>query len=156
MTFTLAWSTEPLKVIYRDSSGAETVREQGSRSWRNCNPGNIRPGSFTALHGAIGSAGDFAIFPDEDIGFAAIIALLKTPAYQKMSVLQAFANYATAGDNNDPVASAHSVSHQTGLPTSQVLNTCTDADMTRLAGAIKSPSSKSGLGFNVLRRGGAA
>jgi len=37
-------------------------------------------------HGAIGSAGGMAVFPDESTGRQALIALLKTADYQKLSV----------------------------------------------------------------------
>ncbi len=53
-------------VSYIDAAGREEIREGGSRSWRNCNPGNIRKGDFSINCGAIGDDGSFAIFPDEE------------------------------------------------------------------------------------------
>jgi hypothetical protein len=50
-------------------------------------PGNMVYNSRGFLrHGAIGSADGMAIFPDESTGRQALIALLKTADYQKLSV----------------------------------------------------------------------
>jgi hypothetical protein len=46
------------------------------RNMRNHNPGNIEYGKFAIAHGATGSDGRFAIFPDDATGFAAQSALL--------------------------------------------------------------------------------
>jgi hypothetical protein len=48
-----------------------------TRGDRNNNPGNIEWGSFAAAHGAIGSDGRFAIFPNADMGTDAMAALLR-------------------------------------------------------------------------------
>ncbi|WP_245306913.1 MULTISPECIES: hypothetical protein [unclassified Rhizobium] len=71
----------PKTILYTDADGRDEIREGGSRSWRNCNPGNIRKGDFSINCGAIGDDGSFAIFPDEDTGKAAVIALLQTTSY---------------------------------------------------------------------------
>jgi hypothetical protein len=41
----------------------------------------IIPGGFAVRHGAIGSAGGMAVFPDESTERQALIALLKTADY---------------------------------------------------------------------------
>lgn len=48
----------------------------GARGDRNNNPGNIKYGKFAVAHGAIGSDGTFAIFPDKKTGEIAMAGLL--------------------------------------------------------------------------------
>ncbi|HGY3148204.1 TPA: hypothetical protein ACNVU4_002270 [Morganella morganii] len=55
------------KRIYNNSDGG-FVKEGGSRSWRNNNPGNVEYGDFAKRFGAIGTDGRFAIFPTEEAG----------------------------------------------------------------------------------------
>lgn len=55
------------KRIYKSAS-LDQVKEGGSRSWRNNNPGNIEYGDFAKKFGALGTDGRFAIFPDEESG----------------------------------------------------------------------------------------
>ena len=75
-------------VQYFDENGNMVIRSDGSKAWRNNNPGNMVYNSrgFAVHHGAIGSAGGMAVFPDESTGRQALIALLKTADYQKLSV----------------------------------------------------------------------
>ena len=75
-------------VQYFDENGNMVIRSDGSKAWRNNNPGNMVYYSrgFAVRHGAIGSAGGMAVFPDESTGRQALIALLKTADYQKLSV----------------------------------------------------------------------
>ena len=49
---------------------------KGPRNLRNNNPGNIRAGAWANRHGAIGSDGGFAVFPDAATGSRAMDALL--------------------------------------------------------------------------------
>ena len=49
-----------------------------NRGQRNHNPGNIEYGQFAKDHGATGSDGRFAIFPDAATGYKALDALLAT------------------------------------------------------------------------------
>jgi ribosomal protein L35AE/L33A len=52
------------------------LKQGGTVSWRNNNPGNIKGGTWAKNHGAIGTdANGFAIFPTEDTGQAAEEAL---------------------------------------------------------------------------------
>lgn len=75
-------------VQYFDENGNMVIRSDGSKAWRNNNPGNMVYNSrgFAVRYGAIGSAGGMAVFPDESTGRQALIALLKTADYQKLSV----------------------------------------------------------------------
>ena len=45
--------------IYYDEYGNKMIRVEGSRSWRNNNPGNLKYYPFTKENGAIGTDGTF-------------------------------------------------------------------------------------------------
>jgi len=85
---------------HRWTSDGHWVKVGGDRNWRNNNPGNIESGRFAALHGAIGSDGRFAIFPDYKTGRAALIALLKTESYARLSVAAAIERFAPRIEND--------------------------------------------------------
>lgn len=89
----------------------------GSRAWRNNNEGNLEFGKFAKAHGAIGTDGRFAIFPDEETGRRAKEALIfesnggkylannpldygKGIGYRDKTLLQTIAAYAPSGENN--------------------------------------------------------
>jgi hypothetical protein len=79
----------------------------GTLSWKNNNPGNIRSWPNTPQNGG------FAHFPTYDVGFAALCTLLTNAATGKsanykptMSLVQFFAVYAPSDDHNDPNAYA--------------------------------------------------
>ncbi len=97
--FVHARAIAPKTILYTDADGRDEIREVGSRSWRNCNAGNIRKGDFSINCGAIGDDGSFAIFSDEESGKAAIIALLRTTAYIKLTLKQAIFRYAPPNEN---------------------------------------------------------
>ena len=71
------------RITIHHPDGSAQTRIDGSASWRNNNPGNIKAGSFTDRHGAIGNNHGFAVFPSEAAGQAASVALLKTSKYRK-------------------------------------------------------------------------
>ena len=97
--FVHARAIAPKTILYTDADGRDEIREVGSRSWRNCNAGNIRKGDFSINCGAIGDDGSFAIFSDEESGKAAIIALLRTTAYIKLTLKQAIFRCAPPNEN---------------------------------------------------------
>src|SRR6185312_14519355 len=70
-----------------------------SRCRRNHNPGNIRYGEFAQSHGAVGTDGVFAIFPDDVAGFRAMSVLLNA-AYRGLTVAQSIAKWAPPTENN--------------------------------------------------------
>jgi RHS repeat-associated protein len=113
------------------------IRYGGSYAWRNNNPGNIIKGSFSKGQGAIGSDSKFAIFPDRETGFNAIIALLKTDKYIDLSILGAITRYAPPEDNNNPGSYASSIEKKTGLSVDKILNTLTEEEFTQVAKAIE-------------------
>lgn len=79
---------EPYTVQYFDQAGNMTIRCNGTKAWRNNNPGNIihKPGGFAVRHGSIGHAGGMAVFPDESTGRTALIALLHSTNYRNLTI----------------------------------------------------------------------
>ena len=86
---------------------------QGSLAYRNNNPGNIRPGSLAV--GATGSSGGYAVFPDYQTGYSALVNLIQSPSYWGLTLTQFFQQYAPAADNNNPGAYAASVAASLGV-----------------------------------------
>lgn len=68
------------EIVGRPTQGTEMARGD-----RNNNPGNIEYGQFAVAHGATGSDGRFAIFPDWNTGANAMAALLRQ-RYQGMTL----------------------------------------------------------------------
>ncbi|KQV81839.1 conjugal transfer protein [Rhizobium sp. Root1220] len=126
----------PKTILYTDASGRDQIREGGSRSWRDCNAGNIRKGDFSINAGAIGDDGSFAIFPSEELGKAAIIALLKTSAYIKLTLKAAIFRYAPPSENNSD-AYAKFIHEHTGIPLAAVLADLKAEDFRKIARTIQ-------------------
>lgn len=80
------------------SSGAPSPASAGgtSRGDRNNNPGNMEYGDFARKHGAIGSDGRFAIFPDRETGSKAMVSLVQSSNYQGLT-LEQFGNKYSEG-----------------------------------------------------------
>ena len=77
------------------------IRQEGTRAWRNNNPGNIEFGPFAESQGAIGTDGRFAIFPDYETGRAAKEKLLfGTNSYKDLTLTGAINRYAPSFENN--------------------------------------------------------
>jgi len=102
-------STEkPIAQVLETGSGFNVVeasdgtkqRREGTRAWRNNNPGNIEYGKFAISQGAIGSDGRFAIFPTKEIGDQARTALLFGKSYAGLSIADAISKYAPSGEND--------------------------------------------------------
>jgi len=108
------------------------VRQEGSRNWRNNNPGNIEFGDYARSQGAIGSDGRFAIFPNYESGRAAKENLLfNTSSYEGRSIESALNRYAPPVENNTN-AYINQVSTAVGVPPSasmSSLNTRQRSDM---------------------------
>jgi hypothetical protein len=86
---------------------------QGSLSYRNNNPGNLRPGSLAV--GATGSNSGYAVFPSYQAGLAALIGLIQSNQYYGDTLTQFFQTYAPSADNNNPAAYAAGVAAQLGV-----------------------------------------
>jgi hypothetical protein len=105
--------------------GFNAKGKKPNRPQRNHNPGDIEYGDFAKTHGATGSDGRFAIFPDDETGKNALYALLKTPGYAKLTVDQAIAKFAPPNENNTKgyQASVHKMTGLSGSTTvAQALN----------------------------------
>ncbi|MBB3317861.1 uncharacterized protein (TIGR02594 family) [Rhizobium sp. BK181] len=134
--FVHARAIAPKTILYTDASGRDEIREGGSRSWRNCNAGNIRKGDFSINYGAIGDDGSFAIFPDEDTGKAAIIALLRTATYIKLTLKQAIFRYAPPEENKS-AEYAQFIHDKTGVALTAVLSDLKMDDFRKIARFIQ-------------------
>lgn len=94
---------------------------KGSVSFRNKNPGNLR---YAEQKGSIGKdSNNFAIFPTEEVGFAALRHQVEIACNGKSKVfkptdtiLQFFQKYAPASDNNEPYIYADNVAKAVGVP----------------------------------------
>lgn len=76
-------------------------RLQGSRNWRNNNPGNIEAGAYARSMGAIGTDGRFAIFPTYEMGRTAKEKLIfEGGNYRALTLSQAINRYAPPVENN--------------------------------------------------------
>ena len=123
-------------VIYTGSDGTQYRRTGGSRAWRNNNPGNIRYSEFSRRAGAIGEAGGFAVFPDEETGNRAISALLRTDSYNRLTVAGAISRYAPPTENNTS-AYHRRIEQLTGLSINRRMSDLSDAELARVASAIR-------------------
>ncbi len=84
-------------VVYQDEI---RVGPDGTRAWRNNNPGNLIAGPYSRRHGSIGvDYGGMAIFPDRETGEAAQLDLLRTEKYQPMTIDAALTAYAPPNEN---------------------------------------------------------
>ena len=134
----VAGTVKSSKVVTFINRNGEKIRHiGGSTAWRNNNPGNIIASSFAFKHGAVGTNGRWAVFPDEETGFKAAISLLKTKSYVNLSIYQAIHKWAPSADGNNPVKYAQKVSKLTGLPINATLRDLSDADLGSVARAIQ-------------------
>lgn len=132
-----AYPGEDNSVMYETQNCQKIFRwKNGSRSWRNNNPGNIRNGSFTNKHGAIGQAGGFACFPDKETGKQAIISLLKTKIYQSLSIEKAIHRYAPTIENDTNSYLKHILT-KLELTSDTPMNTLSDFQIECLANVIE-------------------
>ena len=120
-------------VVMRFADGSEQTRRGGSRSWRNNNPGNIRPGY---LQGEIGIAGRFAIFSTEIAGQAGIVENLNRN-YMTLNILEAVKKWAPPSENNTS-AYQSTVQNLTGLSGQTPMNTLNQSQLQSVANAIRS------------------
>lgn len=102
-------------VMYDDGT---KERKQGDLNFRNNNPGNMEYGDFAKRHGAVGTDGRFAVFPDSETGRKAQEALLfGSESYSGMNILDAIKKYNPKGDGtNNPERYAANVAAALGVP----------------------------------------
>lgn len=129
-------SSHRYDVVYHLANGDEIIRRGGTRAWRNNNPGCIRPGSIADAHGAIGSAGGFAVFPDEQSGMAAIAGLLLSDKYRNKTIGAALYSYAPPFEN-DTIGYQNYVRKLTGLSSNMRICDLTPEQLHKLVMAIR-------------------
>ncbi len=112
---------------------ANEIRCGGVYAWIDNNPGNITAGKWTEDHGAFPGKknGAFAIFPDEDTGFAAIIAYIER--FPEDSIYRLMCRYAPPDDGktpllkgNNPQAYADAIARKLGVPTTTQIKELSD------------------------------
>lgn len=123
-------------VIYSYADGTKYSHRDGTRSWRNNNPGNLRYSEFSRKAGAIASAGGFAVFPDEATGMAAIGKLLRTNTYSRLTITQAIERYAPPFENNT-IRYNKKIEELTGLSPSMRVADLSDSQIMKMASAIR-------------------
>jgi len=136
MKYINAYAGTGTDVIYEKENGDCDLWIGGTRAWRNNNPGNIRAGDFALRRAAIGAAGGFAVFPNYETGFAALIALLRAPSYQQLTVEQAINRYAPPIEN-DTGAYINAVEKQIGISRNAPMKLLSDDGLYKLAKAIE-------------------
>lgn len=136
MVFVSAYAPIAGRVVYRDATGAETIRESGSRSWRNRNPANLLKGSFAEIQGAIGADTTFAIFPSEAAGRDAAVALFRTPVFRQLTLAEAIGRYAPP-EENDTAAYLDVVIAETSLDPAHPMATMSLARLRAIVAAIR-------------------
>jgi hypothetical protein len=104
----------------------------GTRSWKNNSPGNLRYTLYSIGLGALSKdAQNFAIFPSLPVGTAALERLLYDAATGKlaptylstMTLRQCMRVYAPAADHNDPDAYAVFIANDMGISPETVIAT---------------------------------
>lgn len=123
-------------VVITNPDGTIDTRSGGSRAWRNNNPGNLDEGQFSNSHGAIGSAGGFAVFPDETTGANALTALLQTATYQGLTVSGVIARYSPPSENNTANYQRF-VQRQTGIVGTRAMSSLTAGELANVQSAIR-------------------
>lgn len=107
---------------YRDG----TIAQYGSKSYRNCNPGNLRWSPFMKPQ----TEGGFAVFDTYEDGFKALVYQLqiavdgRSRVYKpSMTLLEFFNVYAPSGDNNFPKVYAEFVAKRMGITVDTIIST---------------------------------
>lgn len=124
-------------VVYTRKDGGTYRKTGGTRAWRNNNPGNLKYYDFAKRMGAIGQAGGFAVFPDEETGRRAMQSLLRTESYRNLSIANAISKYAPSSDGNDVQKYRQRIKNMTGLQIDRKLKDLNDEELARVARAIE-------------------
>jgi hypothetical protein len=122
--------------IYEYGDGTGFMRNSGSFTWRNKNPGAINSGKFAQKHGSIGNNGRFAVFPDYKTGRDTTYKLLQIPKYNTVTLGQVFYIYAPPSDGNDTEAYIRHVVAFTGLGRDQSMADLTERERWSIVDAI--------------------
>jgi len=122
-------------VIFNRADGTRFQKTGGTVAWRQNNPGNIINSSFARGMGAIDGP-RFAIFPDEQTGMQAITRLLRAPSYNRLTVAGAISRWAPPFEN-DTANYQRQIERLTGIPVDTPMSSVNDAQLQRMAEAIK-------------------
>jgi RHS repeat-associated protein len=98
----------PVKLVdptgFTSEEIGDCTKTEGSRAWRNNNPGNIGYGKFAKGEGALrvesGEKGRFAVFPTEQKGMGALKTLLNGKSYRDLTPDKAMERYAPSKEND--------------------------------------------------------
>lgn len=128
-----------LRIIYYRKDGSSTIYIGGQRNWRNNNPGNIGYGNGILVKslGAIGKAGGFAVFPNYEIGRAAIFGVLKQEKFQNRTISKAVEVWAPKEDNNDPELYKKQIYVWTNIDLKRQIKSLTEEELEKLVWAIE-------------------
>lgn len=124
-------------VVYEHESGRKYKKVNGTRAWRNNNPGNIRYSEFSQNAGAIGQAGGFAVFPSEEIGTRAVFSLLRSDSYVDLTIAAAISRYAPPVEN-DTAKYHENIKKLTGLSINRLISDLSDTELSTVVNAIRS------------------
>jgi hypothetical protein len=143
--------------VVRGPNG-EALRREGTRAWRNNNPGNIEFGPFARSQGAIGTDGRFAVFPTYEAGRAAKEQLLwGSKSYRGMTIGQAINRYAPPFENNTQ-SYASTVARAAGATTATPMASLTPAQRKLMLDAMErvegfKPGTENGVAAPAMRSG---
>lgn len=87
----------PSTVLYFDREGNMVIRSNGTRAWRNNNPGNLVANHYTMSKElrakAIGKAEGHAVYPDYATGHQALVDMLGGQTWGKKTLRKASRDY---------------------------------------------------------------
>jgi hypothetical protein len=107
----------------------------GSVAYRNNNPGNLM---YAGQPGASRGPNGFAVFPDYQTGYQALLNQVNLDASRGLTISQFANKYAPAAGGNDPATYAANLAAAVGLSPGDLLSAGTDS------GGIAVPSDAAG------------
>lgn len=134
--FTKAFKGEGPRTIYADGK-KRLVKIGGDLGWRNNNPGNIRPGAHSRIHGSIGTVDGFSAFPTLEDGKSTLIWLLKKRSFREKTVYVAIDTYAPQKDSNNPDQYRKSLQKLTNLDLNKKIKDLSEDEFNKLVSAIQ-------------------
>jgi hypothetical protein len=102
-------------VIYEYTDGYKERWSDGTRAWRNGNPGNVKFDKKNDWDGQVGKAGGFCVFEEPKWGERATKHLLRVYAGRRQTLGEGIYSYAPPSDNNDTEAYNRFVAQVTGI-----------------------------------------
>jgi len=93
-------------------------------------------GAFANAHGAMGSDGKFAIFPDAATGMQALTSLLSSDTYQGLTIEQAMERYAPPSENDTDAYTAFTAGN-VGVDPSTPMSALTSDQMASFGNSIQ-------------------